>query len=163
MTSIQLLTRSLWTCSLAPLLVTVCFLSGCSSALYKQHWPERGPVVKRHEINCDRPFDLSVGCNKRHLATIGANLHGLEFDVASSSEGSIVLIQAKMVSGGTSVITNMIHEAVRTEMERNGIGIKSIIAIEDHYLEGADIIVGYLLTLDGQGFNILTPYESGRP
>jgi len=57
----------------------------------------------------------------------------------------------------------MIHEAVRTEMERNGIGIKSIIAIEDHYLEGADIIVGYLLTLDGQGFNILTPYESGRP
>ncbi|RLA46148.1 MAG: hypothetical protein DRR42_18665, partial [Gammaproteobacteria bacterium] len=61
-------------------------------------------------------------------------------------------------SGGTTVLANMIFEGVRTELAAQEVSIQTVTAIQTRYYEGADVVVGYLLKVNGDGYAVLKPY-----
>lgn len=140
------------------ILAAILFGSGCGNFMYKQEVRSHGVILKKKDVSCTNPYLLTKGCDGSRLAAIDASLRGLEFKVAFSEDGSTLLVMHEMVTGGTTVLANMLFEAVRTELEQQAISIQSVSALETWYHEGADVIVGFLIKTDGDGFAVLRPY-----
>jgi hypothetical protein len=116
---------------------------------------ENGERVGLKSISCSSPYILSNGCEPRDAAGQTVNLDGLEFDISSTSGGSTILVMVEKTGGGTTVIANLVYEAVRTTLERDGLKIREALAIQDRYWEGADVIVGYFITANGNAYSSL--------
>lgn len=126
--------------------------------MYKQEVRVHGGIIEKNVVDCSSPHPLTRGCSDSELANIDVDLHGLHFRSAFSEDGSAALVMSKMVTGGTTVLTNMILEGVRTELESRGLSIQAVSAIQTRYYEGADVIVGYLLEVDGDSYAVLGPF-----
>jgi len=126
--------------------------------LYRQDVQIYGDLIKKKEVDCTSPYLLTRGCNDSELAVMNVDLHGLEFNAAFSDDGAAILVMHEMVSGGTTVLANMIFEGVRTELAAQEVSIQTVTAIQTRYYEGADVVVGYLLKVNGDGYAVLKPY-----
>jgi hypothetical protein len=131
---------------------------GCGNFMYKQEVVVHGDIVERKEVSCSRPHLLTRGCEDSELANTNVDLHGLAFRAAFSNDGSTILVMHEKVTGGTTVLTNMIFSGVRTELAAQGLSLQVVTAVQTRYYEGADVIVGYLLEVDGDSYAVLRPY-----
>lgn len=141
------------------LLTATLAMTGCGNFMYKQYSTVRGEIIRKGDVDCSAPYELSLGCSSAKLASIPLNLHGLEFVVSATEDGSTTLVMHRKVTGGTTVLSNLMFEAVRTEYSKSGLTSSDIIAVETRYYEGADVVIGYFITVDGNGFELLRQYE----
>lgn len=133
-------------------------LSACST-LYRYNVPARGTTISESVVTCTSPYSLAVGCSTEELAGIDMLMHGLEFKLASSTDGSTILVMPKKVRGGTSVFANLVFDSVVSQLSERSLMLQKAVAIQEDYWEGPVIILGYFIVVDGNAHDALSNYS----
>jgi hypothetical protein len=139
------------------------FLAACGEVVHQEYYPSRTELVQlKSDMSCENPVVLTIGCDKYRLANLTANLHGVEMALASTADGTSILVWSSKKNDYSSMTANLAFDAVRTELEKNKVRIISITAVTGSHFAGREIAMGYLLALDQDGFRYLSPYAIGK-
>ena len=138
-------------------------LAGCGSMVHREYFPSRTTLVQlKSDMTCDSPVELDIGCSSRRLANLMASLHGVEMSLASSADGKNVLVWSSKNNKYSSMTANIAYEAARTELEGNGVKLVSVTAVRGRHLGDIELVMGYLLELDQDGFRFLSPFVTDK-
>lgn len=140
-------------------------LTGCGEMIHQEYYPSRTTVVQvKSDMSCEIPVELTIGCSKGQLANLTVNLHGVEMSLASSADGANVLVWSSKNNNHSSMTANLAFDAARTELEKNGVKLVSVTAVTGSHFNDIDIdiVMGYLIALDQNGFRFLSPYATDK-
>ena len=134
-------------------------LAACGEVIHREYYvPRTSVVVLKSDLSCDNPVVLAIGCGKYKLANLAVSLHGIEMSLASTEDGTGLLLWSPGNNNYSSMTANLAFDAVRTELGRNGVHVLSTTAVIGAHFAGADIVMGYLLELDQDGYRYLSPF-----
>jgi hypothetical protein len=146
-------------------LVSFCstLLAACGAMVHQEYYSSRTNLVQnRSDMTCASPVELTIGCNTKRLANLSASVHGVEMSLASSADGTNVLVWSSRSNKYSSMTANLAYDAARTELERNGVKLLSVTAIKGNHFGDIELVMGYLLALDEDGFRFLSPYVTDK-
>ena len=124
------------------------------------------------DVSCTKPYNLTRGCSKAHGGTIKATIKNSKFVFATSDNGEYIYVTKRPTSGLSKGLfgglTLGVIDPLTKSLNRDVTIIKStlvdegvnIIKIRPHLIKSIpdSYVIGYLLELDGNGYEVLSSY-----
>jgi len=106
------------------------------------------------KVSCNKPYKLKNDCSLWSGAKRIVEINGIEFRLAATADGKVVLIMDRYWSSRNSAATNEFILSTTTEILNNhNVHILKIIKVGTK--KNTD---GYFLELDADGYSLLKPY-----
>lgn len=111
-------------------------------------------------MGCNKPYKLTQDCSGMSGAKRRIQLSGVEFKIAGSEDGNIVLMMgAKQLSdaasGRSSEAANIAYEVSKKFLIENGV---EILAVEP--VSSGSLLAGYVITTDSDSYSMLSKHSA---
>lgn len=111
-------------------------------------------------MGCNKPYKLTRSCSGFSGATREVRLSGVEFKIAGTEDGTVVLIMnARQLSnaarGKSTEASNIAYEVAKKHLVDRGVEIRLVEPVAS-----GSLLAGYIVTTDADGYALLSEFAT---